>query len=280
LLPTGGLFRMHESSIKLVLSDVDGTLVTKEKVLTDDVVRAVEKLNDAGIRFAVTSGRPPKGLAMLIDPLNLTTPLAGFNGGLIVDRDMDTIQELTILDEVVGPIIDILRKHQLSVWLYQKTDWFVLDLKGPHVEHESAVCQFGPSEVASFDAIRGDIIKIVGVSDDPEVIATATAALNETFSTNVSATSSQTYYIDVTHQDANKGSVVEFLAKHFAIETHEIATVGDMENDVLMFEKSGLSIAVGNASDDVKASADHVTTSNEESGFAAAIENFILGPSL
>jgi hypothetical protein len=270
---------MPEPSIKLVLSDVDGTLVTKEKVLTAEVVRAVERLNDAGIRFAVTSGRPPRGLAMLIDPLDLDTPMAGFNGGRIVDRDMNTIRELTIADEVVGPIIEVLQAYGLSIWIYQKADWFVLDLNGPRVEREAEVCQFAPSVIDSFDAIRAGVIKIVGVSDDPEVTAAAVAALNEAFSTNVSATRSAPYYVDVTHHDANKGSVVEFLAKHYAIETSEIATIGDMENDILMFEKSGLSIAVANANDDVKSSADHVTKSNDESGVAAAVESFILDPS-
>jgi Cof subfamily protein (haloacid dehalogenase superfamily) len=265
--------------IRLVLSDADGTLVTSKKELTAEAVRAVEHLGDAGILFAVTSGRPPLGLRMLIDPLNLTTPISGFNGGLIVNRDMVAIQELTIRDEAVGPIIEVLRSHGLTVWVYQGTDWFVLDLEGPHVAHEATVCQFMPTQLDDFDGVRGDIVKIVGVSDDPATIGTATIALNDAFASNVSATSSQTYYIDVTHQDANKGHVVDFLAKTFEIETKHIATIGDMSNDVLMFERSGLSIAVGNASDDVKAKATYTTTSNDENGFANAMERFILNPS-
>lgn len=267
---------MSTPAIRLVLSDVDGTLVTPEKVLTDKTIAAVERLKTEGILFAITSGRPPRGLTMLVEPLDLTTPLAAFNGGLIVNRELATLKELTVHDETVGPIIKILSAQGLSVWVYQGTNWFVLDLNGPHVAHESDVCQFGPSVLENFDQVRDDIIKVVGVSDDPAVVASATASLNEQFAHDVSATSSQTYYIDVTHRDANKGSVVKYLAKTLSLDTQEIATIGDMSNDLLMFKFAGVSIAMGNATDDVKQRATYVTTGNDDEGFANAINNFIL----
>jgi len=262
--------------IRLVLSDVDGTLVDREKGLTEDAIHAVQRLKENDVLFAVTSGRPPRGLTMLIEPLDLTTPLAAFNGGLIVDRELKTLQELIINDDIVGPIIEVLEEHGLSVWVYQGTEWFVLDLKGPHVEHEALVCEFGPSQLENFDAVRGDIVKIVGVSDDPAVVASATQTLRERFGDGASATSSQTYYVDVTHRDANKGSVVKYLAEVLSIDTREIAVIGDMQNDLLMFEVAGVSIAMGNASDDVKQRATYVSTGNDDEGFANAIENFIL----
>jgi Cof subfamily protein (haloacid dehalogenase superfamily) len=262
--------------IRLVLSDVDGTLVTPDKELTPEAIDAVKKLGETDILFAVTSGRPPKGLTMLIEPLELSTPLGGFNGGLMTDRNLDILQELIVQDDVVQPIIDVLESHGLSVWVYQGTDWFVLDMDGPHVAHESDVCQFRPSQLKTFDGLRGDIIKIVGVSDDPDIVARATAVLTRKFSSEVSATSSQTYYIDVTHHDANKGKVVAFLAERYGLDRSEIATIGDMANDLLMFEKSGLSIAMGNASDDVKQKATYSTEGNDANGFALAMEKYIL----
>ena len=270
---------MSDPDIRLVLSDVDGTLVTSKKELTPEAVRAVKHLGEAGILFAVTSGRPARGLRMLIDSLEITAPIAGFNGGLIVDRELVMMQKLTIRDEVVGPITEVLRDHDLSMWVYQDTDWFVLDLDGPHVAHEAIVCQFMPTQLDDLDVVRGDIVKIVGVSDDPATIEAATTVLNNAFSSDISATSSQTYYIDITHQDANKGRVVDFLAKTFSIEAEHIATIGDMSNDVLMFERSGLSIAMGNATDEVRTQATHATTSNDENGFANAVERFILNAS-
>ena len=89
-------------AIRLLLADVDGTLVTPGKVLTDQAVDAVRRLGEAGILFALTSGRPPRGMSMLIEPLNITTPIAAFNGGLLVDRDMSVIEQRVLPEELVG----------------------------------------------------------------------------------------------------------------------------------------------------------------------------------
>jgi hypothetical protein len=265
---------VSDTPIRLVLSDVDGTLMTSAKELTDEAIRAVAQLKENNILFSVTSSRPPLGLAMLIEPLDLTAPLGAFNGGLMVDRDMKVLHELAINEDLVGPIIDALSASGSSVWVYQGTDWFVLDLDGPHVAHESGVVQFHPTQRKSFDDLRSDVIKIVGVSDQPDVIAKGQSALSDY---HVSATTSQTYYLDVTHPDANKGSVVEFLATHFSIPTSSIATIGDMTNDVAMFQRSGYSIAMGNATPDVMSKAKMSTKSNEDNGFAYAMEHLILG---
>ena len=80
-------------AIRLLLADVDGTLVTRDKVLTDRAIAAVGKLRQAGILFAVTSGRPPRGMSMVIEPLGITTPIAAFNGGLFARPDMSVIEE-------------------------------------------------------------------------------------------------------------------------------------------------------------------------------------------
>ena len=119
-------------------------------------------------------------------------------------------------------------------------------------------------------------IKIVGVSDDYDLVARCEKDAQEAFGANASAARSQPYYLDVTHPDANKGTVVTTLSKRLSIPADEIATIGDMPNDVLMFRKSGLSIAMGNASPQVQAQADRVTDSYDDEGFAKAIERFIL----
>ena len=87
------------SSIRLVLSDIDGTLVPPDKILTERTIQAVNRLRDAGILFAITSSRPPRGLSMYIEPLKLETPISGFNGGMIVNPDNGILKEWTIDDD-------------------------------------------------------------------------------------------------------------------------------------------------------------------------------------
>ena len=96
--------------IKLLLADVDGTLVTHEKVLTEQAKAAVSELREAGIAFAITSGRPPRGMQMLIEPLSLITPIAAFNGGLFVRPNLSTIEQRVLQHDVVEPVTQLLKR--------------------------------------------------------------------------------------------------------------------------------------------------------------------------
>jgi Cof subfamily protein (haloacid dehalogenase superfamily) len=263
-------------TVRLLLADVDGTLVTSDKVLTDRAIAAVTELKQAGILFAITSGRPPRGMSMLIKPLSLETPIAAFNGGLLVRPDMSVIEQRLIPDDLAPQIIELLDTHGMNVWVYRGADWFVLDAKAPHVAQEAETVRFGPTLVDSFKSVSKTVAKIVGVSDDHDAVQRAVDAARERFGDHVSAARSQPYYADITHPDANKGCVARYLSKAYDVPAEQIATIGDMPNDVLMFAHSGLSIAMGNASHEVQRAARRVTTSNQDEGFANAVERFVL----
>ena len=267
---------MPNAQTRLLLADVDGTLVNQNKDLTDRAVAAVKMLKEAGVLFAVTSGRPPRGMSMLIEPLEITTPIAAFNGGLFAHPDMSVIEQRTIPDEISGEVIDLLDQHGVDVWVYRGADWFVRERKGPHVDREAWTVQFDPTPVDSYGSVSDGVAKVVGVSDDHDAVQAAVDAARSQFGDHVSAARSQPYYADVTHPQANKGGVVRYLSEQYSISPDEIATIGDMPNDVLMFAHSGLSIAMGNASHEVQKAARRVTTSNEDEGFANAVERFIL----
>jgi Cof subfamily protein (haloacid dehalogenase superfamily) len=263
------------SKISLVLADVDGTLVTAEKVLTPRAIQAVKQLEAAGIAFAVTSGRPPRGMAMLIEPLAMRTPVAAFNGGLLVKPDMTILEEHVLDADVAGRTIEIILRHGMDVWVYRGKDWLVRDVAAPHVAREQWTVKFAPTVVGSFKELDG-IVKIVGISDDLDLVARCEKDVQAALGIGASAARSQPYYLDVTNPDANKGTVVKTLSRLLSIPAGEIATIGDMPNDMLMFRNSGLSIAMGNASPDVQAQADVATDSYDDEGFAKAMERFIL----
>jgi len=263
-------------SIRLLLSDVDGTLVTQEKVLTERSIEAVHKLHEAGILFAITSGRPPRGMAMLVEPLDLETPIAAFNGGLVVAPDMSVLAEREIPGDLVAPVIQLLESSGLDVWVYRGAEWLIRNLDAAHVAREAFTVQFEPTVVETFDGMSAGVAKIVGVSDDLDAVASASASAHDTFGDHVSAARSQQYYVDVTHPEANKGGVVKFLSARYEIPEAQIATIGDMPNDVLMFARSGLSIAMGQSGREVHRAARRVTASNDDDGFAYAVDRFIL----
>jgi Cof subfamily protein (haloacid dehalogenase superfamily) len=263
--------------IRMVIADVDGTLVTQEKVLTKKAAEAVLRLHEAGIQFSVTSGRPPRGMAMLIDPLKLTQPLAAFNGGVLIQPDLTTVVDQRFLPAAVPEkVIEAIDGHGLDVWVYTDTGWFVRDPNAAHVAREQWTVKFPPTVVKTFAGLLGRVAKIVGVSDDYDRVAKCEKDVQQAGGTHISAARSQPYYLDVTHPQANKGGVVLAMSKLLNIPVDQVATIGDMPNDVLMFEKSGVSIAMGNASPEVQASATYVTSTNEEEGFARAIEEVVL----
>jgi Cof subfamily protein (haloacid dehalogenase superfamily) len=267
---------MKVRKISLLLADVDGTLVTHEKILTERARNAVHLLRERGIRFAITSGRPPKGMAMLVTPLALDTPIAGFNGGLFVHPDLTIIEERVLAPDAAQQAVDIILQHDLDVWVYTGNDWLVRDVKAPHVDREAWTVKFQPKVVKDFHVALQRAVKIVGISDDLARVKSCEADAQAALGNRVTAARSQPYYLDVTHPDANKGFVVRYLSRTFGIPEEEIATIGDQPNDVLMFKRSGFSIAMDNASDEVKRQADAVTASYDDEGFAKAVERFLL----
>src|SRR3954447_12874083 len=137
--------------ISLLLADVDGTLVTRDKVLTERALKAVHSLHDNGIRFAITSGRPPRGMAMLIAPLAIDTPIAGFNGGLFVHPDLSIIEQKLLPIDAAKEALDLVVSQGLDGWVYVGNEWLVRNPKAPHVDREGSTVRFGPKVVKSFD---------------------------------------------------------------------------------------------------------------------------------
>lgn len=263
--------------ITLVVSDVDGTLLDPEKNLTPGAPAAVRRLKAAGIRFTLVSARPPRLTRQLLRELHVTEPSACFNGALLIEPNGHVLHQLPMRTADAQIVADHICKSKLDLWIYTPSDWYVSNPIGPHVQHQEGLMQGKATPLPSYDMSQYHVLKLVGISDDYNAVKRAETELGKVPGLAISATRSSDYYLDVTHADANKGEVVLTLSKMLGVPTDHIATIGDMQTDALMFHKSGVSIAMGNASDDVKAQARYVTKSNTEDGFAYAMEQFILG---
>jgi Cof subfamily protein (haloacid dehalogenase superfamily) len=261
--------------IALVVSDVDGTLVTHDKLLTDRAKRAVQRLRDAGIGFTIVSSRPTAGMRFLIEPLGITLPVGSFNGSSIVDSQLKPIEQHLIPETAARHSLDLLDQFGIDIWLFTNDAWLTRNGDGEYVPHEKRAIRADPTIVGDFSRYVSSACKIVGASSDAELLRRCQTAIQQAVGAQATALQSQSYYLDITPPGQDKGTFVEAMAKRLGISTDTVATIGDMQNDLAMFKKSGLSIAMGNATDDVKQQASHVTSSNEEEGFAAAVE-FIL----
>jgi len=262
--------------VSALISDVDGTLVTHDKTLTPATIAAVAALRERGIAFAITSGRPPRGMRFFVEPLGLTTPIGGFNGGLITRPDMAPLEEHALAPETARLAHDILVARKIDVWVFSGLDWLLTNPDGPHVAGEKRAVKFPPTVVPSLEATLGTAYKVVGVSEDHELLKRCETEMQAALGPGASVSRSQPYYLDITHPQANKGAAVQNMAALMDVPMSEVAVIGDNYNDLAMFAQSDFSIAMGNAPDDVKKKARFVTASNEADGLAEAIHRYIL----
>jgi Cof subfamily protein (haloacid dehalogenase superfamily) len=260
------------TAIKLVVSDVDGTLLTRDKRITDAAKEAVAKLRAANIGFTIVSSRPTVGMTFLIEPLALSLPFGSFNGSSIVEPKLKPLEQHLVPASVVTRSLAVLEKFGTDIWLFSHDQWLIRDPNGEYVGLEQRAIRHPPTVVRDFAPYLADVSKIVGASSDPALLQRCEHAVHQAVGDEATAVRSQTFYLDITPPGCDKGSFVEAMAKRIGVPTSEVAVIGDMQNDLPMFAKSGLSFAMGNAADDIKRRATHVTASNEEDGFAKAMD--------
>jgi len=263
--------------IAIVVSDVDGTLLTKDKTLTDGARAAVQRLHDAGIGFTITSSRPTIGMRFLIEPLAIALPVGAFNGSCIVDPQLNVVEQHLIPASAAQQSLDVLNQFGIDIWLFTSDLWLTRRGDGEYVPHEKRAIRADPTIVGDFAPYLSGACKIVGSSADAGLLQRCEVAMQRALGAEATAVRSQTYYLDITPPGCDKGTFVQAIAKRQSISTDAVAAIGDMQNDLAMFKKSGVSIAMGNATDDVKKLATHVTASNENEGFAGAVDIILKG---
>ncbi len=261
--------------ISLVVSDVDGTLVTPDKLVAPSTIEAAQELRRAGIPLAAVSSRPPRGMATIARALALDV-FAGFNGAVIVDADLNRLEENYVSVGAAEAAVARLRAAGADIWVFAGEDWLVTDPDGEYVAHERRTVGFAPTVVRDFAGHLDRVGKIVGASSDFAMLAALEADLSAKLGRRAVARRSQLYYLDVTHPTADKGHAVRAFARRWGVPLAEVAVLGDQANDLPMFEIAGLSIAMGNGTAEAKGKADVTTGPNDGGGWAAAIRDIVL----
>lgn len=261
--------------VRFIVCDVDGTLVDREKRLRPATIEAVRRVRDAGIGFTIISARPPSGVEPMADALELDGPIAAFNGGAVFRRSGETMVSHLVPGEVARGMLELARGSTANVWAFADGRWHADTPDNPHVPRERVSANQEPVITADFAPLADRMGKLTFVSDDPPVLERLLEAGRDRFGDAATIAQSQSYYLDVTAREANKGAGVEALASAAGIDLAETMVIGDMRNDLSMLTRAGLAVVMGQAPDDVKAVADWVTASNEEDGVARALERLL-----
>ena len=263
------------ADIALVISDVDGTLLTPEKALSARTIAAVARLGEAGVAFSLISARPPRGMIGYAKTLKVSQPIAAFNGGNLIGPDQTLLRTRRLAPDLAWDMIALVEACGANVWVFADGGWRLRDPKGPKVDRERAAIGLPPQVVDGFEDVIGRIDKIVGVSDDHELLARAESQAQSRWGEAATIQRSQPYYLDFTHLEANKGGGVTALCAEIGVPLARTAVIGDMFNDIAMFKVAGFSVAMGQAPPAVKAAARTVTGPNTEDGFAQAIDGLL-----
>ncbi|AOX19245.1 Cof-type HAD-IIB family hydrolase [Kozakia baliensis] len=263
-------------TIRLVVSDIDGTLVGPDKQLSPATISAAQALQRAGIALCLVSSRSAPGVAPFVSALHLQTPYAALNGGMVLSAKGDILSSLTLSASACSAACDMLDVHHVDAWLFRGHDWLVRDPAAPYVGREQRAVKLTPKVVPDFKPYYDGVGKIMGSSSDYPLLERLEIEIGAMLKGEASVHRSSNYYLDITHRDANKGYAARALAKQLGVDMSEVACIGDMSNDVPMLKIAGLGIAMGNASEEIRAQAHVSTGRNDADGWAQAMQEYVL----
>lgn len=262
------------SQIALVISDIDGTLITSNHELTEATHAAAAALYERGIALSLSSSRPPRSIRPLAEALGLRSPFAAFNGALMTTAAGESVARSSLSVATIARIKAIADDLSLSVWIYDEHEWYA-PTHDAFVEREEHTSGFSANlkDHAAHLTEPANKLTVVG---KPEFVAEAERRVLATMADEVSASRSKPRFLDVTEYGIHKGTVVARLSELLGISRNAIAVIGDGPNDVEMFRQAAISIAMGQGVDEVRAAARYITTSNDDEGWARGIEQYVL----
>lgn len=259
-------------NIRLVISDIDGTLLEPDGVLSPVAFVAVGRLRQAGIKFSLSSARPRIGMRWLVRTLGVDCTCAALNGAVLFDPVEKSSKELPLKRDLARELYSRISIRGVDVWFYTRDAWFVPRLSGARVRQNTDALRTAPKRYARLEEVADPILKVVGASDNPELVESCAEAMTRDFAGHVCVTISPPHFVDLTHPSANKGTAAAMIAQAEGVSVGEVLAIGDSPGDIPMFEEVGTSVAMGQSSGKVRRSASQLTRSNTENGFAWAVE--------
>lgn len=262
--------------IKLIVTDIDGTIVKSDNTLTPEMIKCLKDLNKKGIKIVLASGRMHPGVFPVAELLGLDTPVISYQGAMVREfKNSDKILwHKSISNDLTREIIDFLRQFNVHINLYSDD---VLYTEDDNYMDDYTYGRFvSYTKVECFSDVKpGRISKLLVIEYDPEKIAKIKAALEKKFGSKLDLVLSTPFYLEITAKGATKGEAVKFLAQHWGYDMSEILCCGDQDNDISMVEIAGVGVAMGNASKKLKKAADYICGTVDENGLTEAFERFV-----
>lgn len=265
---------------RLLGLDIDGTIRKRDNSISERVKKAILKIQAAGVKIAILSGRPIYGMRETAKDLCLDQYggfMMGHNGAVIVDCASGNVIKREILPMgLIGDIYRFAKEYGCNMLTYDENYMVTDDVRNQIIVHEAFVNGMTLKETIDFHEYNSKPVIKCMVVGDPNSLILMEKLRKERFGSEVECFRSEPYYLEFVPKGIHKGSTFAVLADRLGIEREETAACGDGYNDLSMIQYAGLGVAMGNAQNDVKRDADYVTKSCEEDGVADMIEKFFL----
>lgn len=261
--------------IKMIATDIDGTILKSDFEFSTNVKNCVQKLTDKGVKVVLVTGRMHKATTFLADELGLKTPVVSYQGGMIKENCTDgKVHYRKDLDtEKAKEIIKWAKDNNIHINLYMDDILYVE--KDDETIRKYTDARFIEYKVCPFESIEiKNVNKILAIKyGDADTVTGWVDYLKNKYP-DLYIVKSTPYFCEISHKDARKSCAVEFLCKEWGINKDEVLTIGDQNNDIELLKSGGIKVAMGNATDELKAYADYITDSVDNDGWVKAVEKF------
>lgn len=284
---------MHtdENKYKMLVADMDNTLLNREKNVSERNRNALSKAMEKGVKIVIATGRVYTSARLYAKLLGLNTPIIASNGAIIREADYNrpghtekTIYKNLLSLEAAVEMIRLSKKYDIFCHLFTEDTIYaekLVDISLRYTNWNKYLGEEDRVKIIIADDLekeirenRPEILKAAIIDSDKEKISSIRRDILKTGIVSVSQAMKNN--LEVMDKDASKGSAVRILSEMLQIKKEEIIAIGDNENDISMIEYAGLGIAMGNAVESLKNAADYITGDYEEDGVAQAIERYIL----
>lgn len=262
------------TDIKLVATDIDGTILKHDFTFNKEVKDCIKSLTKSGVKVVLVTGRMHSATDFVAEELGLTTPIVSYQGGLVKYKN-EILYEKNLDPQVAKEIIKWAKQNHVHINLYMDDQLYV--------EQDDEVIRRYTGErsagfiVKSFDELElSRINKILAIDfENHQLVSEWQEYLSEKFK-DAYVVKSTPYFCEISHPEAKKSSAVEFLTEYFGLKKEEVLTIGDQNNDIELLKAGGIKVAMGNATEELKATAGYITDTVNNNGFVKAIEKFVL----
>lgn len=260
--------------IKLIATDIDGTLLKYDYTCPEGLKECLLELDNLGVKVVPVTGRMHQAAIKIYNLLNLKTPLVSYQGGQINDEKGEVIYQKTLNKDCVKKAINWARANKIHLQLYYN-DTLYAEHDNEFIQRYSRE-QNVPYKIVNFDDLSPEYSsKLLAVDfNNPERVSSWVKELQEKFP-DCFIVKSTPYFCEISHKEANKCDAVKFLQSYYGLKDAEVLTIGDQNNDIALLQAGGIRVAMGNATDELKEIATYITDTVENGGWIKAVKKFV-----